>query len=608
MAFAPRSTATEAGDAELITAVRGGDRSAYAVLYERHRASAYHLARQLVTTATTADDIVSEGFAKVFDALIGGRGPDTAFRAYLLTSVRNTFYDAIRRDKKVNFTDDMERHDKGQPFVDTAIESLESSLAARAFSRLPERWQTVLWHTEIEGETPAEVAPVMGMTANGVAALAYRAREGLRQAYLQEHVNDTADAACQLTTSRLGAWARNGLSKRELSQVEGHLKDCDRCAGLAAELADLNSGLRGVVAVLAIGGAGLTAAYLAGGTGAKIAALGWAGTAGGTALAGTAGGTALTGFAHVSALIGGASGAGFTAAAGTAGAAAVAGTAAGGTAGRSERGRRLARRGCSVFLLRQPGDQPPRLRRGSCRRSCRDRRCGHRRQCQPFVGTSCRRCTACADHHLSPGDPRRSSAHVDSGGNDARSPTGCADEHRDPNEPTCHDDANYDGGSDDNHDITCDDDANYDGGSDDNERAATNHRTDATAAGESRAEQRRGISRSVTRRHPRARHGDQRDDEAIPQVSVKVTVDPAYQGWTCRAAWGPTVTLFSAKCADLGKISLPAGESKAETIHVNLQPPLDDLTAPPPETITLTFYNEQGGSSEELLSVDIPVA
>jgi len=38
----------------------------------------------------------------------------------------------------------------------------------------------VLWHSEIEGARPAEVASLLGLTANGVAVLAYRAREGLR--------------------------------------------------------------------------------------------------------------------------------------------------------------------------------------------------------------------------------------------------------------------------------------------------------------------------------------------------------------------------------------------------------------------------------------------
>ncbi|MEO6956019.1 MAG: sigma-70 family RNA polymerase sigma factor, partial [Antricoccus sp.] len=323
MTLQTRSANDGAADTELIAAVRSGDRQAFAVLYQRHRASAYHLAHQYVRTPTEADDIVSEGFAKVFNALTDGRGPDSAFRAYLLTSIRNCFYDLVRKDKRVDFTDDMEVHDPGVPFIDPAIANLDTALAARAFAKLPERWQSVLWHTEIEGESPAEVAVLMGMTPNAVAALAYRAREGLRQTYLQEHVADNADAACALTTSRLGAWTRNGLSKRELGQVESHLAECDRCAAVAAELTDLNSGLRGVVAVVAIGSAAATTAYLTGGTAAKLAAISWASGATGT----------LTGYAHVSALLGGAAGAGKAAA--LVGAGAASGAASGSSGGAS---------------------------------------------------------------------------------------------------------------------------------------------------------------------------------------------------------------------------------------------------------------------------------
>lgn len=292
MSLTQSPAAGQAADAQHITAVRSGDTSAYAALYERHRAAAYHLARQLVGSPSEADDLVSDAFVKVFQTLLAGGGPDSAFRAYLLTSVRNTFYDGVRRGKKVTYTDDMEAHDEGMPYVDPAIAQLDSSLAARAFARLPERWQTVLWHTEIDGESPAQVAPVLGMTANATAALAYRAREGLRQAFLQEHVADVADSACKLTSDRLGAWARGGLSKREQAQVDRHLDECDRCAAVAAEITDLGTGLRGVVAVLAIGSVPLTAAYLAGGTTAKIGALAWAGV-----------GAPAAGFAQLSPLL-----------------------------------------------------------------------------------------------------------------------------------------------------------------------------------------------------------------------------------------------------------------------------------------------------------------
>jgi RNA polymerase sigma factor (sigma-70 family) len=233
----------EPGDAELIAAVRAGGTDAYGVLYRRHSGSALALARHLTGSRSEADDLVAESFAKVLDVLRGGGGPDAAFRAYLLTTVRHTLYDRARRDRKLELSDDMTRHDPGVPWEDTAVAGLESALAARAFTKLPERWQTVLWHTEVEQESPAEVAPLLGLTPNGVAALAYRAREGLRQAYLQEHLADGVVGAHLTTVNRLGAWARGGLSARQRAKVDAHLAGCDTCSTLAAELAQVSGGL-----------------------------------------------------------------------------------------------------------------------------------------------------------------------------------------------------------------------------------------------------------------------------------------------------------------------------------------------------------------------------
>nr|WP_042195619.1 sigma-70 family RNA polymerase sigma factor [Kibdelosporangium sp. MJ126-NF4]CEL22120.1 sigma-70 region 2 domain protein [Kibdelosporangium sp. MJ126-NF4]CTQ92901.1 sigma-70 region 2 domain protein [Kibdelosporangium sp. MJ126-NF4] len=275
-------------DAELIESVRKGTVAAYGSLYERHVGAAYNLARQLTRNQAEADDLVSEAFAKVLDTLRAGRGPDSAFRAYLLTALRHTAYDKTRRDKRVELSDDVTTvsgADTAVPFSDTAVAGLERTLAARAFSRLPERWQAVLWHTEVEGQTPAEVAPILGLTPNGVSALAYRAREGLRQAYLQVHLAESTSERCRATAERLGAWTRGGLSKRETAQVESHLDECDRCRALAAELADVNSGMRVFIAPLVLGVGAL--GYLA--TTAKAGSAVIAGAAATTA-AGTAAG------------------------------------------------------------------------------------------------------------------------------------------------------------------------------------------------------------------------------------------------------------------------------------------------------------------------------
>ena len=243
------------GDAELISAVRGGDIDAYGELFARHVDAARRLARQLAGPAD-ADDLVSDAFAKVLTVLQRGGGPDLAFRAYLLTAVRRLHVDKIRAGSRLRPVDDLTPFDPGLPFHDTAVAGFENAAAAKAFASLPERWQMVLWHTEVEQQKPADIAPLLGMSANSVSALAYRAREGLRQAFLSQHATDPDDVDCGWTRDHLGAYVRSGLSRRDASRVDDHLASCRACAAVYLELTEVNSGLAGILAPLLLGSAG----------------------------------------------------------------------------------------------------------------------------------------------------------------------------------------------------------------------------------------------------------------------------------------------------------------------------------------------------------------
>lgn len=293
-------TENPVGDEEFIRRVRDGDTGAYATLYERHVPAARGLARQLVRGEAEAEDAVAEAFTRVLSLIRRGGGPESAFRPYLLTAVRNAAHDRGRGEKRQVVTDDIEVLDPGQPFVDPALEGLERSLIAQAFLSLPERWQSVLWHTEIEGAKPAQAALTLGMKPNSVAALAYRAREGLRQAYLQMHLaGGNASEGCRPTLGLLGAHVRGALSRRDSVRVDRHMDACADCREVYAELADVNVGLRGTVLPL-VAGAG-AAGYLTT-TPAGTAAGAWWGrmsrrqqqvTAAGAAAAGTAVAVAL---------------------------------------------------------------------------------------------------------------------------------------------------------------------------------------------------------------------------------------------------------------------------------------------------------------------------
>ena len=248
----------------------GADRS-YGELYIEYAPAARGLALSMVPP-DVADDIVAEAFARVLAAIRAGGGPDHAFRPYLLAAVRNLANDWIAARRRVTVIGDLgeEAGDRSALLTsgfsgdaETEAEArAEARLIVRAFSRLPERWRRVLWQLEVEGRAPAEVAPVFGLSGNGVSALAMRAREGLRQAYLQEHIGTNIPASCRACAEDLGAGARGRLSPRRQAAMQAHLGHCPACQDLFTELSELNRKLGTILAPIALAG---TSAALHGG-------------------------------------------------------------------------------------------------------------------------------------------------------------------------------------------------------------------------------------------------------------------------------------------------------------------------------------------------------
>jgi RNA polymerase sigma factor (sigma-70 family) len=228
-------------DTDLLSAVRAGDTDAYGTLYERHRAAARRLAFGLARDPADVDDLVAETFTKVFATLRAGRGPLVAFRAYLHTTLRHVCYHRARRDRRIEFTDDLSRYDAGEPFLDPTMELLERTYAARAFRQLPDRWRDVLWMTEVEGARPAEIAPQLGLTPNAVAVLAHRAREGLRRLYLQQHVTVADRADCRWIGDRLGSHVRGALAARDSTRLHAHLRWCAACRSRLDEITEVDA-------------------------------------------------------------------------------------------------------------------------------------------------------------------------------------------------------------------------------------------------------------------------------------------------------------------------------------------------------------------------------
>jgi RNA polymerase sigma factor (sigma-70 family) len=239
--------------------------NSYAEFYVEHAPAARRLALSLVPR-DVADDIVAEAFTRVLGAIRAGGGPDVAFRSYLLAAVRNLASDWLRATRRTAAVGDLDIKDRDAERsgslagptsgVEAQVEAhAEARLVASAFDRLPVRWRAVLWQLEVEGKAPTAVAPMFGLSANGVSALAKRAREGLRQAYLQEHVGENIPPSCRVYTAMLGAGARGRLSRRRQLAMHEHLQHCAACRDLFAELTELNSRLGSILSPAVLGAA-----------------------------------------------------------------------------------------------------------------------------------------------------------------------------------------------------------------------------------------------------------------------------------------------------------------------------------------------------------------
>ena len=239
---------TEENDAALVETARLGNVAAFEELYRRHADSAWRVAQAVTANAHDAADAVSDAFVRVFAALPAGRLEDASqFRAYLLASTRNAAIDTMRKSGRARPTDSFADIASTTGPTDAVLASEDCRIVAEAFRDLPERWRSVLWLTEVEGMPTREVGARLGLSPNGVAQLAVRARAGLRERFIQAHLRADVDRKCRFTVDRLGAYVAGKLAPRDLAKVDQHLAGCETCRERKDQIEDVGGRLRAIV-------------------------------------------------------------------------------------------------------------------------------------------------------------------------------------------------------------------------------------------------------------------------------------------------------------------------------------------------------------------------
>lgn len=167
-------------DDRLMAASATGAANAFAVLVERHGQAAWRLAWRLTGDAGDAEDLVQEGFARLWRQAPRWQAGQSGVGAFLQRVITNLAIDRSRRRRPQPMEDLPDSADPA-PLADALM--AEADLASRVQSclaLLPERQRAAIVLTYWEGLTGPMAAEVMELTPKAFESLLIRARTALK--------------------------------------------------------------------------------------------------------------------------------------------------------------------------------------------------------------------------------------------------------------------------------------------------------------------------------------------------------------------------------------------------------------------------------------------
>jgi RNA polymerase sigma-70 factor (ECF subfamily) len=172
----------QADDVALLSKAREYDSVALGELYDRYSGRIYSYIYYHVGDQDLAQDLTSNVFIKMLDAILADKSWQLSFTGWLYRIAHNAVVDHFRRHQQ-------ERHlpleEELVSTLDNPVATVESMLTSEsvraAMHHLTDEQQQVIALKFAEGMSNLEVAGMMGKTEGAIKSLQYRALTALRR-------------------------------------------------------------------------------------------------------------------------------------------------------------------------------------------------------------------------------------------------------------------------------------------------------------------------------------------------------------------------------------------------------------------------------------------
>lgn len=175
-------TGTMPDEQALLSALQDLDPQAITQIHNQYFPLVYRYARYRVADDGMAEDLSSETFIRLLEAIHAGRGPKTSLRGWLMGTVSNLVNDHYRRvyNRPVESLHESLPSQSGDPAVQTERLRQAETLQA-ALAQLTPDQQHVLALRFGSGCSLIETGEMMGRNPNAVKQLQFRALASLRK-------------------------------------------------------------------------------------------------------------------------------------------------------------------------------------------------------------------------------------------------------------------------------------------------------------------------------------------------------------------------------------------------------------------------------------------
>jgi RNA polymerase sigma-70 factor (ECF subfamily) len=186
-----------ASDRELVTRAAGGERDAFAAIYERYHAVVYRFARLMSAKSSVAEDVTQDVFITFMRDLHRYQPQRSGLATYLYGIARNLTRNRLRRDGRFVALDPAAAEPAAPDDPCAALaHSRDVVRVRRAIAGLPSRYREAVILADIHGLSYAEIAIVVAVPVGTVRSRLNRGRAlvaaRLREGEGTDHVSNVA--------------------------------------------------------------------------------------------------------------------------------------------------------------------------------------------------------------------------------------------------------------------------------------------------------------------------------------------------------------------------------------------------------------------------------